>query len=211
MSGKLWDSTLRTFLQEAGSSAPTPGGGSVAAVVAALGGAMTQMVANLSQGERFTEVRPHMQDAVQRMNECIDRCEQLLQDDIVAFERYMEALRLPKGSPEEKGLRRKALETAAVQAIEVPLRLMALCRDSARCASDIAATSNKNVASDLGIGVILFAAASRSAALTVEINLAQLAADDRKRSIVERMTSLSEEIETLQQQVLATVRERIAD
>lgn len=209
MSGSLWDGTIRSFLREAGSSAPTPGGGGVAAVAAALGAAMTQMVANLSQGERFADVRAGMEDAVRRMEAYMDECERLLHADAEAFNRYMSALRLPKATDAEKLARREAIGAAARQAIDVPLRLMALCREGVRCALDIAETSNKSVASDLGIGAVLFAAAARSAALTAEINLGSVGDAEVRDGCRAQLDALSAEIGELRNRVLSIVRERI--
>ncbi|MCM3338505.1 cyclodeaminase/cyclohydrolase family protein [Paenibacillus sp. MER TA 81-3] len=205
-----WDSSIRSFLERAGSADPTPGGGSVAALVAALGAAMTSMVGNLSQGEKFAGIREQIELTLNEMNSLSALCEELLADDIRTFGQYMEALRLPKGTEEEQANRRQALREATYAAIEVPLRLLRVCRDGMRIAAAIAETSNKNVISDLGIGAILFEAAAQSAYLTIEINLASVKDAERKGEYAERSSQLLLESGQLKESTMHTVRQRIA-
>lgn len=206
MSTMGWDCSIRQFLDQAGSDAPTPGGGSVASLVAALGASMSSMVANLSQGVKFTAVQPQMERAVDTMRTLSERCEFLLADDITSFSAYMQALKLPKSTDEEKAARNRALEQATVGAIEVPLQLMELCRDGLSCANSITLTSNKNVISDLGISVILFEAAAQSALLTIEINLAGLKNAELKHRYTEQIRQLNIEITNTKTTALNTIR-----
>ncbi|CAI6080646.1 cyclodeaminase/cyclohydrolase family protein [Cohnella sp. JJ-181] len=170
MSDISWDRSIRSFIGQAGSADPTPGGGSVAAVVAALGAAMSSMVGRLSQGDKFAAIRPQIEETLERMNRLSVECETLMHADIASFDRYMEALRLPKATDEEKAQRRAALREAAVQAAEAPLQLMEKCREGLAFTLRIAEGANKNVLSDLAIAAILLEAAARSALLTAEIN-----------------------------------------
>ncbi|MDG0810775.1 cyclodeaminase/cyclohydrolase family protein [Cohnella rhizosphaerae] len=169
-----WEQSIRSFIGQAGSADPTPGGGSVAAVVAALGAAMTSMVGRLSQGDKFALIRPQVEETLAEMNRLSAECETLMHADIASFGRYMDALRLPKATDEEKTRRRDALREAAAQATAVPLRLMAQCREGLTHTLRIAEGANKNVLSDLAIAAILLEAAARSALLTAEINFAAL-------------------------------------
>lgn len=174
MSDISWEQSIRSFVAQAGSADPTPGGGSVAAVVAALGAAMTSMVGRLSQGDKFAAIRPQVEETLSEMNRLSAECETLLHADIASFDRYMSALRLPKATDEEKAQRRAALGEAALQATAVPMRLMAQCREGLTYTLRIAEGANKNVLSDLAIAAILLEAAARSALLTAEINFGSL-------------------------------------
>ncbi|MDG0792091.1 cyclodeaminase/cyclohydrolase family protein [Cohnella ginsengisoli] len=174
MSDISWDQSIRSFIGQAGSADPTPGGGSVAAVVAALGAAMTSMVGRLSQGDKFTAIRPQIEETLAEMTRLSAECETLMHADIASFGQYLSALRLPKATEDEKAQRRAALRDAAVQATAVPLRLMAQCREGLTYTLRIAEGANKNVLSDLAIASILLEAAARSALLTAEINFGAL-------------------------------------
>lgn len=209
MSTITWDDSIRVFLQQAGSSNPTPGGGSVAALIAALGASMTSMVGNLSQGEWFAPIQPQIAEVIGKMNGLTEECEKLLHADIISFDKYMDALKLPRGTDEEKLGRTKAIQEAAIRAIEVPLRLIEVCRDGMGCTHSIAESANKNVISDLGIGAILFEAAAQSALLTIEINLASLKDLELKRQYIEKLSLLIGEIGELKSKTLQTARSRI--
>ncbi|WP_248931183.1 cyclodeaminase/cyclohydrolase family protein [Paenibacillus hamazuiensis] len=204
-----WDDSLRYFLEQAGSSHPTPGGGSVAALVAALGASMTSMVGSLSQGEKFAHIHSRIAEVMESIRSLTAECEHLLQADIASFNQYMNALKLPKGTEEEKDVRRKAIQEAALLAMDVPLRLIEVCRDGMISTSRIADSCNKNVISDLGIGALLFEAAAQSALLTVEINMASLKDMELKRRYSDIMSSLIREIGELKDETLQITRGRI--
>jgi len=204
-----WDQSINDFLEQAGSESPTPGGGSVASLAAALGAAMASMAANLSQGEKFTDVLPQMKNTAEQMSLLSKQCEELLSADIAAFDAYMDALKLPKETDADKAARSLALRQATIHAIDVPLKLMTVCLDGLRCSEAIVLTTNKNVISDLGISLILFEAAAQSALLTVEINLAAMKDEALKQPYEERSLKLMTEISKLKNEALSAVRSRM--
>ncbi|WP_431090278.1 cyclodeaminase/cyclohydrolase family protein [Paenibacillus sp. 8b26] len=209
MSELSWSDSIGLFLREAGSAAPTPGGGSVSALAAALGAAMTSMTANLSQGEKYAHVYGQITEVIHSMANLSTRCEELMTADIQSFEQYMTALRLPKETDEEKRYRTHSLQNAVIAAIEVPMRLLEVCRDGMQRAYSIVELSNKNVISDLGIGAILFEAAAQSALLTIDINLASLKDLDSKHAYEAKTAALIHEIGQIKAQTLLIVRSRI--
>ncbi|MEK4460088.1 cyclodeaminase/cyclohydrolase family protein [Paenibacillus sp. FSL R10-2748] len=211
MSELSWNNSIGHFLKETASAAPTPGGGSVSALAAALGAAMTSMTANLSQGEKYAHIHEKITDVISSMGRLSTHCEELMVADIQSFEQYMTALRLPKETDEEKRYRTHSLQTAVIAAIEVPMRLLEVCRDGLSQAYNIVEMSNKNVISDLGIGAILFEAAAQSALLTIDINLASLKDLDVKYSYETKTAALIREIGQIKEQTLLMVRSRIAN
>ncbi|RJE87486.1 methenyltetrahydrofolate cyclohydrolase [Paenibacillus sp. 1011MAR3C5] len=209
MSSVSWDDSIHRFLHQAGSSDPTPGGGSVAALVAALGASMTAMAGSLSQGEKFAAHEAQIQETLSKMRYLSTASEELLHADIESFNGYMTALKLPKSTEDEKASRKLALESATIHAIEVPLRLMRLCRDGIISTAAIADSANKHVISDLGIGAILFEAAARSALLTVEINLRSMPESAIKNRYAEQAAALMDETERRSKAILHTARQRM--
>lgn len=204
-----WNDPIKLFLQQAGSSSSTPGGGSVAALVAALGASMTSMVGNLSQGEKFSKIQPQILDVIEKMSSLSVECEQLLHADIISFNKYMEVIKLPKDTDEQKQIRKNAIQQATIGSIDIPLRLVEVCKVGMDYTYSIAKSSNKNVISDLGIGAILFEAAAQSALLTVEINLASLKDEELKRQYSNKVYSLINEIAELKMMTLQVTRNRI--
>jgi len=209
MRTNLWDQSIRTFVEQAGSARPTPGGGSVAALVAALGASMTSMVGNLSLGEKYAAYQEQMIETLDRMNKLTAVYEQLLAQDIDCFEQYMAALKLPRESNAEKEARQQAMEQATIQAIEVPLRLIEACLEGMHHAKGIADCCNPYVLSDLGISAILLEASAASALLTAQINLVTLKDASLKQHYHESIARLMMDIDRLKQETMATVRSRM--
>ncbi|TCP55463.1 formiminotetrahydrofolate cyclodeaminase [Tumebacillus sp. BK434] len=205
-----FDTTIRSFLTQAASNSPTPGGGSVAALVAALGASMTSMVGNLTQGAKFADVEANMTAAVERMTAAIGQFEQLLEADMASFDRYMAALKLPKDTDEQKAARSQALQEASIHATEVPMRLARLCLDALQISATIGETANKNVISDLGIAALLLESAAQSALLTVDMNLPGLKDLERKSAYAAERDALLNSITPLKDQIVTTVRKRLA-
>ncbi|WP_232463319.1 cyclodeaminase/cyclohydrolase family protein [Tumebacillus avium] len=205
-----FDATIRSFLTQAASNSPTPGGGSVAALVAALGASMTSMVGNLTQGAKFADVEAEMTAAAGKMADAIAQFEQLLEEDMASFDRYMAALKLPKDTDEQKASRSQALADASIHATEVPMRLARLCLDSLQISETIAETANKNVISDLGIAAFLLESAAQSALLTVDMNLPGLKDAERKSAYEAERGALLTAITPLKDKIVTTVRQRLA-
>lgn len=204
-----WNQPIGQFLQQAASSSPTPGGGSVAALVAALGAAMTSMVAHLSSGEKYEQHQPLIQSVLAEIEQFDNICAQLLQEDITVFQQYMAAIKLPKADEAAKAVRKQRIREATIRAIEVPLALIETCRNGLQHSEKIVAVGNRHVISDLGIAVILFEAAAQAAQLTVEINLSSLKEAELVEQYRNRLISLIYEIVQLKQRALLAVNKII--
>ena len=121
----------------------------------------------------------------------------------------MEALKLPKDTDVQKQIRKNAIHQAIIGSIDVPLRLVEVCKIGMEYTYSIAQSSNKSVISDLGIGTILFEAAAQSALLTVEINLASLQDEALKLQYGNQIYWLIDEIAELKMKTLRVTRDRI--
>ncbi|MFX3635628.1 MAG: cyclodeaminase/cyclohydrolase family protein [Candidatus Pristimantibacillus sp.] len=209
MTALSWDQSIRSFIAQLASTSPAPGGGSVAALAASLGTAITVMVGNFTQDERFVHVQPQIDEVMERMQLLCAECEDLFASDIISFETYLAALKLPHHTEEEKAFRKQAVQLGAINAIDVPIRLMEVCKTGMVYASSIAEVSNCHVASDLGIGVILLEAAAQSALLTIDINLPALHDLELKQQYFDKAEALRIEIAALKSNTLTTVRNRM--
>ena len=206
---RIFDTPIRQFLHDAGSDSPTPGGGSIAALCAALGASMGSMVANLTRGAKFEAVKDEMEDLVQTMISAIGHFESLLEQDMESFQTYMRALGMPKSTDEEKQARSSALQESAVFAASVPLRLMRRSLEVMTAAAEVTAKVNKNVISDLAIAVITLEAAVQSAWITVEINLGSIKDVEQRRVLEAEGRSVLAKAVSMKQEVLAEIRKII--
>src|SRR5947207_13077484 len=116
---------LRQFCNETLSDSPAPGGGSVAALMGALGVSLGGMVANLSAGKRgWDDKLQYFSDWAVKAQQLKDELLFLVDEDTAAFNKVMAAFGLPKESAEEKAARSAAIQSANKYAAEIPLRVM---------------------------------------------------------------------------------------
>src|SRR5207247_8936782 len=130
---------LRQFCNETLSDSPAPGGGSVAALMGALGASLGGMVANLSAGKRgWDDKLSYFSDWAVKAQELKDELLFLVDEDTAAFNKVMDAFALPKQSQEEKNTRTAAIEEANRYAAEIPLRVMETASKSYQLLAEMA-------------------------------------------------------------------------
>jgi glutamate formiminotransferase/formiminotetrahydrofolate cyclodeaminase len=179
--------TLREFADELSSDSPAPGGGSVAALVAALGAGLAAMVASLSHAKKGFETKRERLEAIAvRGQQLKDRLLGAVDADTAAFDRLLEAMRMPKATPEEQAARDAAIADATVAAIEVPLGVLEACPDVVDLCLEVGEIGLQASRSDAGVGAQVARAAAAGAYMNVCINLPGLADKERGRKLVVR-------------------------
>jgi methenyltetrahydrofolate cyclohydrolase len=172
---KLIERPLPELLAEFASAGPTPGGGSAAALTAAVGLSLVAMVARMPRTKNGTdEDRQTLDVVLQAVEHLAQHALDLVDDDAAAYDAVVAAYRRPKATEDEKTERRHAIEAALRGAAEVPLEVMRSCRAGLGAAVDAARSGNPSASSDVGVAVELLGAALRSAALNVRVNLSSL-------------------------------------
>ncbi len=172
MAEQMMGKSLEAFLDELASSAPAPGGGAVAALAGALAAALVSMVANLTRGQAgYEAAQGPAGEILAHAEDLRGRLTALMGEDYDAFMRLSAAMKLPRGSDEEKAARTAALQAALKDATLVPMQAAQACSAIMQLCRPIAEIGNKNAVSDAGVAVLLAEAGLRSAALNVLINL----------------------------------------
>lgn len=162
---------LVEFADETASDSPAPGGGSISAYVGALGVSLSGMVANLSAGKRgWDDKIAYFSEEAEKAQALKDQLLRLVDEDTNAFNKIIDAIRLPKGSDSEKKFRIQAMNDATRNAIEVPLTIMDTCMKSYPLIKDMAKKGNPNSISDAGVAALCARAAVYGAYLNVKIN-----------------------------------------
>jgi glutamate formiminotransferase/formiminotetrahydrofolate cyclodeaminase len=183
---------LRQFCNETLSDSPAPGGGSVAALMGALGASLGGMVANLSAGKRgWDDKLKYFSDWAVKAQQLKDELLFLVDEDTAAFKKVIDAFVLPKESAEEKAARSAAIESATKDAAEVPLKVMETASKSYQLLSEMAEKGNPNSISDVGVGALATRACVEGAALNVRINLGQLKDEKFKSALVAKVRKIS--------------------
>ena len=174
---------LREFCNETLSDSPAPGGGSVAALMGALGVSLGGMVANLSAGKRgWDDKLKYFSDWAVKAQQLKDELLFLVDEDTAAFNKVMDAFALPKDSAEEKTARSAAIQCANKYAAEIPLRVMETASKSYQLLAEMAEKGNPASISDVGVGILAVRACIDGAAMNVRINLAGLKDEKVKSS-----------------------------
>ena len=192
-SGKsLLKMNLREFCNETLSDSPAPGGGSVAALMGALGASLGGMVANLSAGKRgWDDKIKYFSDWAVKAQQLKDELLALVDEDTAAFNKVMDAFGLPKESAEEKSARSAAIEQATKYAAEIPLKVMETASRSYELLSEMAEKGNPASISDVGVGALATRACIGGAALNVRINLAGLKDEKFKSALLKKLQQFS--------------------
>jgi glutamate formiminotransferase/formiminotetrahydrofolate cyclodeaminase len=183
---------LRQFCNETLSDSPAPGGGSVAALMGALGASLGGMVANLSAGKRgWDDKLSYFSDWAVKAQQLKDELLLLVDEDTAAFNKVMDAFALPKDSADEKKARSAAIEQATKHAAEVPLKVMEAAFKSYELLSEMAEKGNPASISDVGVGILAVRACIGGAALNVRINLGQLKDEKFRSALLKKVQQLS--------------------
>ena len=206
----ITQTSIDEFLDRLASKDATPGGGSAAAIMGAMGAALVSMVCNVSYGKKCCEAaEPELLEVCAQSEALRTRLTAMVADDVSAFGELMAAYKLPKNTDEEKERRSLAIQVSLKRATEVPLACARDCAEVIRLSRRAGEHGYLGVISDAGVGVSAAYAAARSAALNVYINAPSL----KDRAFAERalaelegiMTSCAAESEA----VYAVVRGRL--
>ncbi|HEX4637860.1 MAG TPA: glutamate formimidoyltransferase [Chthoniobacterales bacterium] len=202
---------LREYCNETLSDSPAPGGGSVAALMGALGASLGGMVANLSAGKRgWDDKLEYFSDWAVKAQKLKDELLFLVDEDTNAFNKVMDSFGLPKGSDDEKKARAAAIESATKYAAEIPLKVMETSAKSYELLAEMADKGNPASVSDVGVGAGATRACIDGAALNVRINLAQLKDEKFKSELSKKVERLKAESESQFKKIDQIVQSKIA-
>lgn len=202
----LLNMNLREFANETAGESPAPGGGSISAYVGALGVSLGTMVANLSAHKRGWDDRweEYSEWAVKGAY-FKERLLALVDEDTSAFNKIMDAFKLPKDSDEEKALRSQAIQDATKYAIEVPLLVMENALASMEVMNVMVDKGLQSSLSDAAVGALCARTAIMGAYLNVKINAADLKDETFKAEMIQKGGEMEKTALHLEQEILNKV------
>ncbi len=160
--------TPSAFLEAIASKAPTPGGGSAAALAGALAAALTQMVAGLTAGrKKYAKVKEDVTTVLTQANSLREALTDAIAEDAASFEQLMAVWRDKSLTGADKD---SAIEKATIYTGEVPLKVARLSREAAQLGLKMATIGNANAVTDAAAAVMMAQAAVLAAGLNVKIN-----------------------------------------
>ena len=204
------DEPIQQFLDELASKTPTPGGGSVAAIMGAMGAALLSMACNLTIGKKNYEVVEGEMKAILREAENLrGRLTDLVRADVEVFGQVMGAYGLPKETEGERDTRSLAIQEALKAATDVPLECAKACSEVVKLCKVVAERGNRNVVSDAGVAVTAAYAALRSAALNVHVNVGVIRDEAFVESRLNELAGILNGMEDLHEQIYEWVKARL--
>jgi glutamate formiminotransferase/formiminotetrahydrofolate cyclodeaminase len=202
----LLNMNLREFANETAGESPAPGGGSISAYVGALGVSLGTMVANLSAHKRGWDERweEYSEWAVKGAY-FKEKLLALVDEDTNAFNKIMEAFKLPKDSDTEKALRSEAIQNATKYAIEVPVLIMENALASMEVMNVMVDKGLQSSLSDAAVGALCARTAIMGAYLNVRINAADLTDETFKAKMIQKGGEMEKTALHLEQEILNKV------
>jgi len=148
----LKELTIEQFVREVASSSPAPGGGSVAALAGAQAAGLLSMYCNLSQNrDKLGDIVDKLKEAGEEARFLKTKLLEAIDEDTIAFNRVMDAYRLPKDSVERVEERKRAILDAAITAADVPLQTSRGCLRVLSLVAEVAGKGNPMAITDLGV------------------------------------------------------------
>jgi len=202
--------TLLQYIQDAASNKPAPGGGSVAALGGILGSCMASMAANFTTGkQKYAHVEQEIQTLLKEMECGRQQLLAYMEEDETAFAEVGKAYALPKSNEGEIDIRKKTIQQALINAMNVPLKVMRTATELLEKLPFLAKEGNPNLVSDTGVAAVFLEASVQSAMLNVQINIASLKDNDDANQADDESKQLLERAEKAKKDTMTLVTEKI--
>lgn len=210
------EESLKNYIDSTNSKTPIPGGGSVSALVGALGSSLTNMVGYLSIEKKFfaelpSLIQEDMKKAMMKQNSYIEKLSRYVDEDTTAFDGVMKAFKMPKNTEEEKKIRTEKIQQGYKEALIVPLNTAEVCLEAMRNQEVFAVHGSIQAISDIGVGILLLSSAVEGALLNVRINLNSLKDKTYKEKTQMKIENMMKETIEIRDSLLTVVYERLGD
>lgn len=167
----MLNKSISEFIEKTSSSSPTPGGGSVAALVSSLAVSLSSMTVSLTLGKKnYESVQEEMLIFQDKLNKLQEETQNFVKKDMDAYNNIISQYSLPKATEEEKIYRSMMIQEATIKAAYVPLNLAMKIYELYDIVEELLEKGNKNVYSDALISLILCHSAIESSLCNVVVN-----------------------------------------
>ena len=204
------DKPIQQFLDELASKAPTPGGGSAAAIIGAMGAALVSMVCNLTLGKKnYVSVEDEIKAVLEKSESLRTQLTDMIRADVDAFNQVMEAYGMPKITEEDKQTRDNAIQLALKTATDIPLSCAKASSEVIELSRIVAEKGNKNVASDAGVAALAGYASLKSAALNVYVNIGAIKDETFAQERLDQINTLLVDNEISTAEIYTAVKSKL--
>lgn len=199
---------VEQFLDLLAAAQPTPGGGSVAALIGAMGAALVSMMARLTVSkDKYAADHEEMAALLEQSEALRAHLTEAMQQDIKAYNKVMSTYTATATSKSE-ATRNTDIQTAIKEATEIPLVCIRLALQIIPLARRAVEIGNNNAAADAGVAAIAGHAAIRAAALNVFTNCALIKDEIFSRTCINEANKALSEAARLESEVFTMVRQK---
>ncbi len=192
--GKGTKQSIMDFLHTLALATPTPGGGSVAALQAALGTALLSMVTGITvkktKDKELIDFHGFLKLETYSFYTYIEK-------DKDAFDRVLQAFKIPAETDEEKQAQNRTIQDAYKYAAQVPFEVCKKILHILPYAKILAEKGLKNAISDVGVALYSLHSAFHAARVNILINLSSITDKEFNESIKTQVNSLQKQEEKL--------------
>jgi formiminotetrahydrofolate cyclodeaminase len=203
---ELDSQSIGDFLGQLAARMPAPGAGATAAVEAALSASLVAMVGRFTTDDAHADL---VREIVAAADAQRDACLEAAAEDEGAFSAVAAAMKMPRGTAEEKDARRRRLSEASLDATRPPLAVLASAAEVISLAGRVLPIANHNLVSDVAAATAAARAAATTARLAVEANLPAID-DEADRAGLASAVAVVEDLARLADEVEVEVRRRMS-
>jgi len=207
MRSSVWNSSLGQFRDEVASTKPVPASVCVSAVCASLAFSLLIKVLEITVNKKgFTGDLGKVQVLLVAARTTSARVAQYADEDVTAFDSYLNSARSPKSNDQEREQRRRAMALALDQVIQVPFDAARLVASGMDLCADATGVVPRSLIAEVGAAAVLLAGEVRGLVVSAEFNLRQLADDPHgQEEIIAQLQELNRKVlrqeDSIRQQV----------
>ena len=203
----LADHKITEYLDKAAAGTAVPGGGSVAALNAALAAGLTEMVANLTIGKKgYEAVEDEMKTIAEEASQLRTKLTAAIDQDADAYTEVMAAYKLPKTTDQETAVRKQKIQEAIKHAALVPLEVARDALAVIDLAGQAILKGNKNAASDGAVAAMNARTGALAAIYNVKINLGSINDDSFADKLAQEVRKLESQVAEKENEALSFVK-----
>jgi glutamate formiminotransferase/formiminotetrahydrofolate cyclodeaminase len=185
--------SVRRFIESVAARSSAPGGGSASAAIAAIGAGLGAMVAKLTLGVRkFEDLDGKMRTLVPPLHQAANDLIPMIDADTDAFNDYVQALRLPEETKQEKKIKEQMLQQGLKKAIDIPLTTMKLGDAAWDAMIEVAKYGNIASRSDVEVGAKALETGIWGAYKNVVINMADITDEAFKKKTLKLASDMKQ-------------------
>jgi formiminotetrahydrofolate cyclodeaminase len=197
---------ITKFLEKTAEGSAVPGGGSIAALNAAISASLAEMVAHLTIGKKgYEAVEKEMNAITATASKLRKKLIKDIDKDATAYNAVMKAFKMPKNTETQQDRRSKAIQAGLKNASVVPL---GVARDALSIMDLIAKVirkGNKNAVTDGAMAALTARAAILGALYNVKINLNFIEDNQFLKEVTREVKSIESRVHRKEKEILSHV------